>query len=391
MLRLPGYFLVNASLLAPVREINALKDALAASVEAARVALNLVPAARPRLMRQALGGQFSMMQLTRHIQCFDAAPRRLQFTWAGHTAGAEKLPVGQVRELLRARACSQAAELGVPLEQTPAAFELRSLVNLADEALLLRYKTLAPHPRAMLWFSAAGRYDAMVHANLPLLVRADPAQTPCVRPLPDFDREQRRAPRPDLKPRVAVIPRLNLYLPGEPRQRPARAGRAVSAVDLPGAGAGLTSTGWRPNAPGRLPAAGRCQPQWAMNRSTALSMRCIAINGWVKCWAKSVTPSLHSNCSTSVSHNSSRFQPVSALHGTIRATSGNCRRRLASRASMVCICAGLGSRAAARCTGAALSQAVTTRITRARWAGVGNRRAKACSSMARSRLSARST
>ena len=223
VLRLPGYFLVNASLLAPVREINALKDALAASVEAARVALNLVPAARPPLMRQALGGQFSMMQLTRHIQCFDAAPRRLQFTWAGHTAGAEKLPVGQVRELLRARACSQAAELGVPLEQTPAAFELRSLVNLADEALLLRYKTLAPHPRAMLWFSAAGRYDAMVHANLPLLVRADPAQTPCVRPLPDFDREQRRAPRPDLKPRVAVIPRLNLYLPGEPRQRPARA------------------------------------------------------------------------------------------------------------------------------------------------------------------------
>lgn len=222
VMRLPGYFVVNASQLARVRAVNACKDALAASVEAARVALNLVPAARPRLMRQALGGQFSMMQLTRHIQCFDAAPHRLRFTWAGHTAGAENIPVGQVRELLLARAQTQAAELGVPVEQTPASFELRALVNMADEAPLLRYKKLAPHPRASLWFSAASRYDAMVHANLPLLVRADPAQPLNVRPLQEFDRAQRRAARPDQKYRVDVIPRLNLYLPGEPRPSPAR-------------------------------------------------------------------------------------------------------------------------------------------------------------------------
>lgn len=210
VMRLPGYFEVRDTLLAQVREINRLKDALVAAVENTRVEMNLVKSARPRLLRAALGAGFSMMQVSRHIQAFDAPPRLLVFTWAGHTAGAEKVQVKDVRELLTARAEQQAAEARCAPQRTQAGIELQAIANLADEQVLHRYKKLAPHPRLMLWFSEDSRYDAMVHANLPVFVQA--GGEPKVRELADFDREARQAERPDRKPRVPVIPRMNLYL-----------------------------------------------------------------------------------------------------------------------------------------------------------------------------------
>lgn len=210
VMRLPGYFEVHDTLLAQVQLINRLKDELVATVERTRLEMNLAKSARPRLLRAALGAGFSMMQVSRHIHAFDAAPRMLVFTWAGHTAGAERVLVKEVRELLSVRAEQQAAEARCAPQRTQAGIELQAIANLADEQVLHRYKKLAPHPRLMLWFSEDSRYDAMVHANLPVFVQA--GGEPKVRELADFDREARQAERPDRKPRVPVISRMNLYL-----------------------------------------------------------------------------------------------------------------------------------------------------------------------------------
>jgi hypothetical protein len=104
VMRLPGVFLLNRSVLDLVRNINAHKDNLASSIEATRIELGLVPAARPRVMRTALGGNFNTKQLLRHIQAFDGVPRLVVFTWAGHTSGGERIPVGKIREQLEAAA-----------------------------------------------------------------------------------------------------------------------------------------------------------------------------------------------------------------------------------------------------------------------------------------------
>lgn len=213
VMRLPGYFTVGSSVLEQVIQINQLKDELIATVERTRLELNLVKSARPRLLRSALGPAFSMMQISRHIQVFDAAPRMVVFTWAGHTAGAEKVRVGAVRELLFTRAQAQAAAENSTVSQTPAGMELRAIVNMHDDDVLHRYKKLAPHPRVMLWFSERTRYDAMVHASLPIFVRAGQGEGIKLRELGDFDRNERQAERPDRKSRISVIPRMNLYLP----------------------------------------------------------------------------------------------------------------------------------------------------------------------------------
>ena len=227
VMRLPGFFVLNQSVLDQVRHINQLKDELIEAVEITRLELNLVKSARPRILRSALGPGLSMMQLSRHIQVFDAPPRLIVFTWAGHTAGAEKVRVGAVRELLRSRAQTQASAANCPIEQTPAALEARVIANMADQDVLHRYKKLAAHPRVMLWFSEKTRYDAMVHASLPIFVRAsDSGDKAKLRELGDFDSNERQAERPDRKPRIAVIPRMNLYLPAEQKssQKPAFSG-----------------------------------------------------------------------------------------------------------------------------------------------------------------------
>ena len=211
VMRLPGYFALSESVLHWVREINQLKDQLMMEIEKTRVELNLAPSARSKILRQALGGQMSMKQLLRHIQAFDICPRLIVFTWAGHTTGGERVAVGKVRELLGNTAKQQAMKEGVEVDQTLAGAELRRIVNLADQASLIKYKKVAPHPRAMVYFSENSRYDAMIHSNLPMFVLAGDRSTD-VHELRDFDRHTRQAQRPDKKKRIEVIPRMNLYL-----------------------------------------------------------------------------------------------------------------------------------------------------------------------------------
>lgn len=211
VMRLPGYFALSESVLHWVKEINQLKDQLMVAIERTRVEMNLAPSARSKILRQALGGQMSMKQLLRHIQAFDICPRLIVFTWAGHTTGGERVAVGKVRELLGKTAKQQAMKEGVEVDQTQAGAELRRIVNLADQASLIKYKKVAPHPRAMVYFSENSRYDAMIHSNLPMFVLAGDYPTD-VHELRNFDRHARQAQRPDKKTRIEVIPRMSLYL-----------------------------------------------------------------------------------------------------------------------------------------------------------------------------------
>jgi len=222
VMRLPGYFVLRESVLEQVRQINALKDEVAAAIEKLRLELNLVPAARPRLMRRALGAKFNTKQLLRHIQCFDGSPRLITFTWAGHTTATGRVSVDKVREKLQAGAEARANRESIRIEDTPEYQELRTLVNMANTEVLTERKSVAPHPRAMLWFSESSRYDAMVHANLPVFVTAG-KQPPEVMELKNFDRNARQAKRFDEKHRTEVLPFRDLFLPGQKAEAPASA------------------------------------------------------------------------------------------------------------------------------------------------------------------------
>ncbi|WP_349618137.1 DNA replication terminus site-binding protein [Azotobacter salinestris] len=214
VMRLPGYFVLSKSVLEQVRQINALKDEVAAAIEKLRLELNLVPAARPRLMRRALGAKFNTKQLLRHIQCFDGSPRLITFTWAGHTTATGRISVAKVRETLQIGAEARASRENIRIEDTPEYQELRTLVNMADTEVLTERKSVAPHPRAMLWFSESSRYDAMVHANLPVFVTAG-EQSPEVMELKNFDRNARQAKRFDEKRRIEVLSFRDLFLPSK--------------------------------------------------------------------------------------------------------------------------------------------------------------------------------
>ena len=94
---------------------------------------------------------------------------------------------------------------GEPVENSPQWIDLRTIANMAETDLLDAPKPIAPHPRAMLWFSERSRYDAMLHANLPFFV-LDGQPAAKVVGLKDFDRDSRSAKRPDIKHRLPALP-----------------------------------------------------------------------------------------------------------------------------------------------------------------------------------------
>ncbi|WP_339499191.1 DNA replication terminus site-binding protein [Pseudomonas silesiensis] len=231
VMRLPGYFILSSSVLEQGRAVNRCKAALQAAIEAERVAQNVSISRRSHIMRRALGKDFSLNQLKRCIQVFDATPRQITFTWAGHTSGKEKVGVGAVREYLLAEAQGRAQREGVAIEQTPEWMDLRALSNLSDDDVLDHPKQVAPHPRSMLWFSGSSRYDAMVHANLPIFVLQGNAE-PKVVGLKDFDSQVRTAKRPDQKNRRAALPGGRFFLPSdEPKTPPAEEGAHLAGIE----------------------------------------------------------------------------------------------------------------------------------------------------------------
>lgn len=205
VLRLPGYFVLSGSVLDEGRAVNRCKSELVDAIEAERVLRNVAVSRRSHIMRQALGKNFSLNQLKRAVQVFDAAPRQITFTWAGHTSGKERVTVAQARELLLVEAHERSIATGEPVESSPQWIDLRSIANMAETDLLDVPKQIAPHPRAMLWFSESSRYDAMLHANLPFFV-LDGQSAARVVSLKNFDRDVRSARRLDIKQRTPALP-----------------------------------------------------------------------------------------------------------------------------------------------------------------------------------------
>lgn len=221
VMRLPGVIFVRSSVHDRIEHINALKQAVKDAIEQTRVELNVQPAIRPRIMRRALGADFNTNQLLRGIQSFDAAPRLIVFTWAGHTSGTEYKSVGQIREQLELDAAARATREGVPIDQTLEHLELRSLVRMAEDESLVKRKLVAPHPRAMIYLGESTKYDAMIHANLPVFI-LDRDVSCEVRDLKNFDRRNRTAARPDRTMPVAALPAKDLYLPVRKKKMVAR-------------------------------------------------------------------------------------------------------------------------------------------------------------------------
>lgn len=229
VLRLPGYFVLSGSVLDEGRAVNRCKSELMDAIEAERVFRNVAVSRRSHIMRQALGKNFSPNQLKRAIQVFDAAPRQITFTWAGHTSGKERVTVAHARELLLEEAHEVSMATGEPVENSPQWVDLRSIANMAETDLLDVPKQIAPHPRAMLWFSESSRYDAMLHANLPFFV-LDGQSVARVVSLKNFDRDQRSARRLDMKQRTPALPGGRFFVAAAEVQCADQKSDAVDAV-----------------------------------------------------------------------------------------------------------------------------------------------------------------
>ncbi|CAM3181572.1 replication terminus site-binding protein [Pseudomonas floridensis] len=244
VLRLPGYFILSGSILDEGRAVNRCKSELVDAIEAERMFRNVAVSRRSNIMRQALGKNFSLNQLKRAVQVFDAAPRQITFTWAGHTSGKERVTVGHVREVLLAEAHERSVATGEPVENSPQWIDLRSIANMAETDLLDVPKPIAPHPRAMLWFSERSRYDAMLHANLPFFV-LDGQPAAKVVGLKDFDSDSRSAKRTDIKHRLPALPGGRFFVasstsdpvaeePGEPEKPEVLSTYRESVKDIEG-------------------------------------------------------------------------------------------------------------------------------------------------------------
>lgn len=214
VMRLPGYFQLSTSVLPLALAMNNAKHALMAAIEAERIAQNLTPEMRPKLMRRALGAAtFSTKQLQRTLHAFDGSPRRLSFTWAGHTTGNERIAVAKIREKLSIAALARAEREAIAVQQTPEYLDLKMIVHLDDTDILVKHKNIAPHPRCTIWFGPSGaRWDAQPKANLPVFVLA--GDTPMkLSELKTFDKSARGERRCDTKSREAVWAQRDMYLP----------------------------------------------------------------------------------------------------------------------------------------------------------------------------------
>jgi len=214
VMRLPGYFQLSSSVLELALGVNNAKLQLMAAIEAERISQNLTPEMRPRVMRRALGAvTFSTKQLQRAVHAFDGAPRRISFTWAGHTTGTERVTVAKIRDQLSAAAQLRAHSEERPVHETPEYFDLKAIVHLDDTDVLIKYKSIAPHPRCTIWFGPSGeRWDAQPKANLPVFVLAGETQMK-LSDLKTFDKSARGGRRRDTKRREEVWPQREMYLP----------------------------------------------------------------------------------------------------------------------------------------------------------------------------------
>lgn len=205
--RLPGWIGVKRDLSAEIAEINALKDALAATL------LAMEPTQRRLMARQALP-QVAIKQCYRHLVQWHPAPQRIYFSWAGITPSSVRISRQDFLDQLTAAEESRPPRF--THEDWLALIEThrQKLGQVPDHLpLVIRWRK-APHPRVMAYDSGqtsnAGR---IVPANLPVFVVVEEGKWPTATPLEDFDlaNHLRDQPRSDAALLATVIERLHLY------------------------------------------------------------------------------------------------------------------------------------------------------------------------------------
>lgn len=204
VMRLPGWILLSEDLVTHFEQVNQMKDDLKSLVQ------QKPPGSRAALTRELFPG-ISMLQAYRHIFAYRNCPRQIIFSWAGHTTSSEETTVRDVMEIIEESRLLPPSHLDIDEWNGVIDNELRILATWSDSTPLLYRKPIAPHPRAMLYFSDSSRHDAMVHANLPIFLTCAPGNKPTVKGLGVFDYDKRSAKRKDSQQLVAVIERLGLY------------------------------------------------------------------------------------------------------------------------------------------------------------------------------------
>lgn len=209
--RLPGWIAVNADLQAMVNAVNAAKHDLRRALKA------IDPRRRSQMATATLPG-VSLLQAYRKIDFVDYTPVRLLWSWAGHTTAHRRISAGEVAKLIEEARTHRVTGTSPEEWQTLLDRELQVLSAFVPSTPLLYRRTIAPHPRVMVYRQPGPHYAAMLHANLPLFFRAETRDDlPDIDPLGPYDHDVRRKPRRDQRRLVPLIERLDLYLPLQKR------------------------------------------------------------------------------------------------------------------------------------------------------------------------------
>ncbi len=205
--RLPGWVAVNADLRSMVNVVNAAKQDLRRALK------QIEPRQRPKVAAATLPG-VSLLQAYRKIDVVDYTPVRLLWSWAGHTTAHRRTSAGEVARLIEESRTHRVTGTSPEEWQAHLDRELQVLSAFVPSTPLLYRRTIAPHPRVMVYRQPGPQYAAMLHANLPLFFRAETRDNlPNIDPLGPYDHDVRRKPRRDQRRLVPLIKRLDLYFP----------------------------------------------------------------------------------------------------------------------------------------------------------------------------------
>lgn len=190
--RHPGIVFINSLPVGSVDNINRQKDQLASLLS------SMQGVTRSKFMRAVLPN-LSTHYLTRHITALRSTPRKISFTWAGHTTISQSITMDEAIAMILAR-----TGLDYLGER-----HARMLAGVTGDLHIRRPQ--APHPRVNIQYAKGGK-TLMLPAALPLLLQCqthDCALT--LRDLPDFTSGHRKGYRKDRRELHPVLEEFNLY------------------------------------------------------------------------------------------------------------------------------------------------------------------------------------
>lgn len=172
-LRLPGWFGLDEPPTVHAQRVNDARAYLQKAITDLAGEMGAKVSAsktfRGKLLRSACPG-ISVRQVFRKVQAFDATPRTISFIWAGETAAHSKTTVGDEIDRLDALDRALSPDARSLTIKTKLAEAKEHLQTMDRETKLVAISKAPEHPRAMLYYRENSKYDAMLHASLPLFV-----------------------------------------------------------------------------------------------------------------------------------------------------------------------------------------------------------------------------